>query len=140
MSSPTMQTPMTYLDAVTATTQGKPIALGYAGNGISFHNVWNIDTSSSQTLTGTLLIEASNDPALISIAKSSTLTAAEVITAIDAANWVDVTAVSSPTDPTTGAGDAMEVLNNTRFWWVRMKITVAGTGDFTSFVATHGDG
>ena len=133
--SRTIQPPSKYMDDVTVTTQGLPIYIGHAGNGFSFHNSWN---EPSGALAGTLLFEASNDPALNSLLN---LTVAEKAAASDAARWVDVTAVVNPTDPTTGVGNAMEVVNNARFWWFRVKLTVSGgAGNFSSYIATHGDG
>lgn len=134
----TFQAPGRYLDDVVANTQGTPIPLGQSGGGFCFHNSWNFGGG---TLSGTLVFEASNDPEVGRIVQDEFLTTTEKATAFDAARWVDVTSVVSATDPTTGDGNSMEVVNNARFWWFRLRLEgVAGTGTFSSYIATHGDG
>ncbi len=124
--------PYKYLDEVAATTVGIPIAMGQSGiNGITFHNVWNTDGTA--TLAGAVKIEASNDPAL----NGTALSAAEQ----SAADWVDITAELTITDPTSGEGRNMIIVNNTRFWWIRLTLTVSGgTGVFSCYPASHGAG
>ena len=121
------QTPTKHLNAVAAAATGAPIQLGYSGiNGMTFHNVW------TGTLGGTLKMEASCDPALTTAA-----TAAEQ----DAANWVDITSQVTMTNPATGGGNDMVIVNNMRFWWVRLDLSsVTGTGTFSSYAASHGAG
>jgi len=124
------QAPNKYLDAVAVNTTGTPIQMGQSGiNGFTFHNVWN---PGAETLVGTITIEASNDPALL-----SATTAAQQ----DAADWVDITSSLTLVNPTSGAGNDMIIINNTRFWWIRLNLSgVSGTGIFSSYPASHGAG
>lgn len=119
--------PFRYINAVAVNTQGHRIRMGEDGiNGMSFHNLW------TGSLGGTLTFEASNDPAL-----NKAATQADE----DAADWVDITAELTFTNPITGGGNDMLVINNSRFWWIRMGLSaVTGSGTFSSFPASHGEG
>lgn len=120
--------PFTYLNAVTAAAQGLKIQMGLNGlNGMSFHTVW------TGNIVGTVTIEGSNDPLLV-----PATTAAEE----DAADWVDITAlVTTLVDPAGVAGNNMAIVNNSRFWWIRLGIgSVSGTGTFSVYPASHGAG
>ncbi len=122
--------PYKYMDAVAITTVGVPIRMGEAGtNGMTFHNVWNTDGTG--TLAGAIKVEASNDPALNSSDAA----------VVSAADWIDITASLTITDPTSGESRNMVIVNNTRFWWIRLTLTVSGgTGVFSCYPASHGAG
>ncbi len=121
------QKPWIYINAAAAAEQGIRIAMGQSGiNGIAFHNLW------TGTLGGVLTFEASNDPAL-----TTATTQAEE----DAADWVDISASLVIVQPITGGGNDMVIINNSRFWWIRMGLgSVTGGGTFSSFPASHGAG
>ncbi len=121
------QKPWRYIDAVAVNTQGKRIPMGQSGiNGMAFHNLW------AGTLGGTLTFEASNDPAL-----ETAVTQADE----DAADWVDISAQLTFTNPVTGDDNDMVVVNNSRFWWFRIRLSaVTGTGTFSCYPASHGEG
>lgn len=124
---------------VTATTVGLAKAMYLDDiNGFTFHNDWNDGTGGGTTLAGTFKVEASNDPAL---EIASSLTSAERVTAENAAKWQDITALLTVTDVTSGAGDDMIIINNSRFGWIRLTLTkTGGTGACFCFICSHGEG
>jgi len=132
------QKPFFYMNLVTGDTVGEPIGIGQSGiNGFTFHNVWN---KPAGTLAGTLILEGSNDPNLeVSIAIPDPT---ERITAIDNDSWFNFTSeVPSLVNPTSGFSQQIVIINNTRFWWIRMRlVAVGGAGTFSSFPGSHGAG
>lgn len=123
--------PFTYIDTVTldgttTTATGPSVPLGPdAIEGFSLQNEWN---TGGGTLAATIKIEASNDPR----AFPGHPDYADAV-------WIDLTAAVSPTDPTTGAGTAMEMVSDVRFEYLRMTVTrSSGTGTFKSTFSGHG--
>ncbi len=115
---------------VPSTFTGGALWLGPdAIEGFSFQDVWNELVADGQTLVGTIVIEASNDPRANQLHDEQSL-----------AQWTDITADITPTNPTAGAGGKMEMVSDVRFEYVRMRLTgLTGSGRFLNEFSGHGN-
>lgn len=96
-------------------------------NGFTIHNAW------TGTAGGTLTFFASDDSRARVTVDSGTGDAA--------ANWVDITEDLTFKNPTTGGGNDMIIISNSRFAYLRMVVaSPTGSGNFTSWVCSHGAG
>lgn len=102
-------------------------------NGFTFHNVW------TGTAAATLTFFGSNDPRARATAQKGTIAA--VPTGSASANWVDISASLTFTNPATGGGNDLVIISNTRFAFIRMVVaSPSGSGNFNSWVCSHGAG
>jgi hypothetical protein len=93
-------------------------------NGFTFHNVW------TGTYGATVAIYASNDPR-----------AREGHPDNANAEWVNITSLLTITDPVTGGGNDMIIINNSRFAFIKLDLgSSSGTGTCTTWVCSHGTG
>lgn len=92
---------------------------------ISIHEEWNQDSSTDQDLAATKVIEASNDPR----ARPDHFDHAN-------AKWDDVTSrFTDNVDPTTGAGDNEQSIENFNPSFIRITITgSSGSGDYVLYL------
>lgn len=127
-----------YMDVLVASgvvqTQGTNIRGGHLAQGpsvwlapdmiagFSIQTRWNQLSADTQTLTGTIVVEASDDE----LANPQTGNEANAL-------WADITSQLTITNPTTGAGNDLIMVSDVRFDYVRLRL--GSPGDSGRFIA-----